>query len=440
MLDLSLQNYIGWHVKPVMKIKNAYGFRVILKYMDGSKRTQQKAGFATKREAEKARERTVAELYNGTYIVYANLLVSEYMEHWLEQDIRVRARSEETVYTYSRIVKNHIIPILGKKRMADVRAGDVQKLYNMKVDYSVSVAKLVKTVMNISFRYAVNHKVIAVNPAEGIRLPKKVAKKPYHARNIDLQKTLTLEQIMVLLEASKNTPIHMQILFNVLMGLRRSEINGLKYSDVDFVNRTLTVQRQLGKKLNGRKEDFLPKTFTKQEISLKTESSYRALPIPDYVFEAILQEKEQYEKNKSRRKTSFQDLGYICCSSYGRPRSKGFHWKHYKKLLEENGLPDIRWHDLRSTFCTLLLKNDFNPKAVSRLLGHAHEILTIDVYGDNPGIISDCIPEIADFIDEVVPDEKTDDKYKEELLDIVADAEKYLEPISLENEEAESKR
>lgn len=99
-----------------------------------------------------------------------------------------------------------------------------------------------------------------------INLPKKVVKKAYHIRTIDTQKTLTSEQIMVLVEASKGAPIHMQVLFNVLMGLRRSEINGLKYSDVDYVNRTLTVQRQLGKKLNGKKEDFAPKTFTKQEV------------------------------------------------------------------------------------------------------------------------------------------------------------------------------
>ena len=50
---------------------------------------------------------------------------------------------------------------------------------------------------------------------------------------------------------------------------------------------------------------------------------------------------------------------------------------NYKKLLSDNGLPDIRWHDLRAAFCTLLLKNDFNPKAVSKLMGHAKELLEI---------------------------------------------------------------
>ena len=174
------------------------------------------------------------------------------------------------------------------------------------------------------------------------------------------------------------------------------------------VNRTLQVQRQLGKVPNTTAEDFPAKTFTKQEIGLKTASSYRTIPIPDYVFEAILEERKRYERNRRRRTTTFQDLDYICCSNYGRPRSKSFHWKHYKKLLQENDLPDIRWHDLRSSFCTLLLKNDFNPKAVSRLMGHAKEIVTIDIYGDTAEIIEDCLAEMQPFLDEVLPEPETE--------------------------------
>ena len=122
----------------------------------------------------------------------------------------------------------------------------------------------------------------------------------------------------------------------------------------------------------------------------------------------------------------FFDGDYICCSTYGKPRSKSFHWKYYKKLLTDNGLPDIRWHDLRSTFCTLLLKNEFNPKAVSKLMGHAKEIITIDVYGDNRGIIADGVPEISDFMDEVLPNQEHQEEFRESLLDIVIDASQYL--------------
>ncbi len=118
-------------------------------------------------------------------------------------------------------------------------------------------------------------------------------------------------------------------------------------------------------------------------------------------------------------------MGYVCCSSYGRPRSKSYHFKHYKKLLKDNDLPDIRWHDLRASYCTLLLKNDFNPKAVSKLMGHAKEIVTIDVYGDNKEIIRDCVPEISDFINRVIP--KDDDGSDEgSLLIIVPDVERFF--------------
>ena len=120
---------------------------------------------------------------------------------------------------------------------------------------------------------------------------------------------------------------------------------------------------------NAVKEDFAPKTFTKQEVGLKTKSSYREIPIPDYVFEAILKERQVYERNRNRRKGEFQDMDYICCSNYGKARSKGFHCRYYKQLLAENGLPDIRWHDLRSTYCTLLLKETFNPKGGIKTYG-----------------------------------------------------------------------
>ena len=154
-------------------------------------------------------------------------------------------------------------------------------------------------------------------------------------------------------------------------------------------------------------------------------SSVRELPIPDVVFEAILKERKQYEANRRRRTTTFQDLDYICCSTYGRPKSKNYHWQHYKKLLADNGLPDIRWHDLRSTYCTLLLKNNYSPKAVSKLMGHAKEIITMDVYGDNRNLIAMSIPELEAFVDEVIPAEKIV-RFREDLLDIEIDVSEYL--------------
>ena len=119
-------------------------------------------------------------------------------------------------------------------------------------------------------------------------------------------------------------------------------------------------------------------------------SSVRELPIPDVVFEAILKERKQYEANRRRRTTTFQDLDYICCSTYGRPRSKNYHWQHYKKLLADNGLPDIRWHDLRSTYCTLNIPDEI-PSAVRRYGNHfLASLLCIPKYNFYENISKGC--------------------------------------------------
>lgn len=428
MLNIELQNYTNWDVQSVFKRidRNKYAFRVVLYFKDGTKQIKLCSGFTTRKEAEEARKITIGRLVNGTYVVNDRVKVKEFLEYWLEYDIRKRVQSSNTYVTYSNIAKKHIIPILGNKKLTEVNQGDVHRLYKDRAGYSKYIVRLVKTVMNVSFHYAVKCKLISVNPAEGIDLPKTIESRPYHTRNIDMAKTLNMEQILKLLEASKDTPIHMQVLFNVLMGLRRQEINAVKYSDVDYINRTLSVERQLGKKLNREPNGADEKPTTKNELPLKTSSSRRELPIPDYVFEAILEERKKYERNRSRRKSQFLDADYICCSNYGKPRSKDFHWPHYKELLRNTGLPDIRWHDLRSTYCTLLLKQDFNPKAVSKLMGHAKEMITMDVYGDNANIIPEEIPELLSYMDEVMPVKSYENSVGNDMPDTVIDVDRFL--------------
>lgn len=81
MIDLNLQNYVEWEVTNSFSVRGVYGYRVILKYMDDSAKSQQKSGFATLKLANKAREKAIAELYAGTYIVHNNVKVSELMGH-----------------------------------------------------------------------------------------------------------------------------------------------------------------------------------------------------------------------------------------------------------------------------------------------------------------------------------------------------------------------
>ena len=348
------------------------------------------------------------------------------MEFWLEEIMRPRI-ADNSYNGYKNVVYNYVNPQLGKMYMATLNQGYIRKLYNSIAEKYESIARLAKTVMNTALDYAKSKNVIAVNPAGGVPLPKKIKKKPYRELKIDVSKTLTLPQVFQLVEASKATPIHMQILFAVLMGLRRGEINGLKYSDVDYINRTLKIQRQLGKKPNSKAEDVPPKMLTKQEIKPKTPSSIREIPIPDYVFEAILEQRRIYEKNRRRRSKEFRDWDYICCSTYGNPRSKSYHHKYFKELLASLGLPDIHFHQLRNTYTTILLKHDFNIKGISHMLGHSKEIISADVYGDTAEIIEDCLYAIEPFMEEVLP-ESREEKYYDysDLKEIDEAAEEYL--------------
>lgn len=94
--------------------------------------------------------------------------------------------------------------------------------------------------------------------------------------------------------------------------------------------------------------------------------------------------------------------------------------------MKNAGLPDIRWHDLRSTYCTLLLKSDFNPKAVSKLMGYAKELITVDVYGDNQNIIPEKIPELLSYMKDVMPKKNDTPNQQDKILDADIAMEEYL--------------
>lgn len=209
------------------------------------------------------------------------------------------------------------------------------------------------------------------------------------------------------------------------MGLRKSEIIGIKYENIDFIRRKLKLETQLGRRIEDKKEDCEPKALTKQEVPLKTTSSVRELDIPDLLFEAILEERKLYEKRRNRRindkHNPFCDKGYVCCSTYGKPRSKGFVFKYFKEIKENNNLPDLPWHRLRTTYTTILAKNDFSLKAIAILLGHSSEIITFENYTDKNEIIQDCLTELEPFIDSVVPkqEENINDCTEIEIDDIM---------------------
>lgn len=333
-------------------------------------------------------------------------MFKDYIRHWLDDIIKNRVGN--TYYNYNSVVCNHIIPVLGNKMMKMINTADIVRMYRKAGEYSKSVAEQVRTIIKTCLGYTVKEKAVAVNVALGVRMPKSLNIGNYHTRTIESKNTLTLEQVKKLKEGSKGSKIYLMILFNVVMGLRCSEIIGIKYSDINFVEQKLTVRRKLGRDIKKNDSELDAKTYTKQEIATKTPSSVRTIDIPDIVYDAILEQRKLYEASKNRRSKYFLDLDYVSCSSYGRPRSKNFHFQHFKKLLKDLELPDVRWHDLRGTCATILLLNGMIPKAIAENLGHASKIVTIDDYIDKSKLSVVKLDRLDSFIAAVVPMDNND--------------------------------
>lgn len=394
------QDYVDYKVSNVMPIKNKFGFRITLYYADKTSKIIQRAGFDKKKDANKARDKVLGELALKTFAVDSALKVKDFLNDWLENIMRNKI-TYNTYMSYRNAIR-HINEAIGDNNLLLLKSSVISDLYRSHADISLSVTKQMRVVLLTALDYAVSTHLLTSNPAHDARFPGKKLEQPgeFRVRHINEASTLDEEQLHKLIEASKDTPIYLQVLFATLLGLRKSEINGLKYSDIDYVNKTLHVQRQIGKKMTKTGEEL--NSSTKDELPTKTLSGNRVLQLPDLLFEAILQQRQKYEKQRSRRKSIFNDSGYICCCYNGNPRSKNYVFKPFKKLLKDCGLPDIRWHDLRTSYCTILLKANFSPKAVSVLMGHAKEIVTVDVYGDNKNI-GDCLDELEPFIEEVLP-------------------------------------
>lgn len=403
--DLNKRQYVDYKVYSVLKLKDKYGFKIKLIYDDKTEEIQQRGGFNSKKEANDNRNVIIAELYNKSFVVEPKIKTEKFLIDWLENEVK-KTLSYNSYISYRNIVLNYMIPHFKNLYINNLNKGHIQSFYNSTAQKYKSIARLSKAVVKSSMQYASKINIISSNPALDVELPKCIKKKKSRELVINTEKTLSLEQIKILINESKDTPIYFHILFAVLMGMRRSEILGLKYSDIDFIHRKIKVQRQLGVDPNISKEECKKKTYTKQEIKVKTFSSKRELDIPDIVFEAILEERKKYEERRKRRindKTNpFQDLNYICCSTYGKPRSKGFHMSYYKEILKSNNLPNIRFHDLRHTYSTLLVMNNYDLKAVSQLMGHATEIITVDRYTDMNSIIVDCLEELEPYIESVI--------------------------------------
>ncbi|MFY9177363.1 MAG: site-specific integrase, partial [Caldicoprobacterales bacterium] len=116
--------------------------------------------------------------------------------------------------------------------------------------------------------------------------------------------------------------------------------------------------------------------------TLKTENSIRTLPMPKGLVELLLEHKEKQEKIKKMIESDYIDNDLVCCHNDGTPLNPKNFSKKFRKLLEKNNFPIIRFHDLRHSYATLMLESNVDLKVTSAMLGHSSVTITADIYQD----------------------------------------------------------
>lgn len=288
--------------------------------------------------------------------------VTQWMNEWFENVCKIKVRPSSH-QTYRGYIDNHIAPNIGKIPLEKLSTMDLQK-FCRKLMEKGRVERIeskhqnkglsAKTVWNINqiissaMDFAVAQKIIAENPCKNVSLPK--------IEHREMQ-TIPVDQLQAFLEEAKRSGFYEMYYIELSTGLRRGELLGLKWQDIDWDNGVITVRRQVAR-VNGE--------IT--EAPLKTKNSYRTVSISPQAIEVL---KTQKAKTNDE---------YVFPSLHGGPISPDSVNNMLKRVLERAGIPKVRFHDLRHTFATLALQNGVDIKTVSGMLGHFSAGFTLDTY------------------------------------------------------------
>ena len=296
----------------------------------------------------------------------ANMQVIDYLPEWLESH---KPNISTLTYTgYKTMIESRMIPYfktLGDLKVKDITGDEINDYYFhiRKLGLKGTSAQRHHSLLHLAFKSAVKRRVIATNPLDQADRPKATQY---------IGKYYNASELKELLDKAENDPIYIVIILAAYFGLRRSEALGLKWSAVDFDNKTVSISHKVIKTDDG---------IVGIDV-MKTKSSYRTLPLIPQVEDALLKEKAKQEEMQRimRRGYCKKYTDYICVDAIGEIIKPDYVTNHFKILLRDNGLKQIRFHDLRHSCASLLLANGVPMKMIQDWLGHSDMGTTANIY------------------------------------------------------------
>ena len=353
------------------------------KNLDGTRCKKTKTIHGTRKDAEIALAEFITEVNRGLVPEGKSITFEEFFYIWDEK----YASKELAPKTYSRyigILKSRILPYLGSFPLDKIKPTDLMNFYDM-LENDTQIKRIAKNngqrtlkplspktilehhrLISAMLQNAVYWQLLPSNPARRVKPPK--TKKPKMEFFNDDECKFLIQSLMEL--TGSKLKYKVAILLDIFSGVRRGELIGLEWSDVDFKNETININKST---------QYLPENgiFDKDT---KTESSNRIVPIPDYITKTLLEYKEWYDEQKDIWGDKWIESNKLFVQDNGKTMHPDTIGKWFKPYIEELGLPIIKFHGIRHTNATLMIANNVDIATVSARLGHASINTTIKYY------------------------------------------------------------
>jgi integrase len=325
----------------------------------------------TRKEVQQRLAEIAPKVQAGTYREPSRLTCAEWFSTWLNDYMKMSLRPT-TWESYRYQVDGHIIPALGHLRLPQLQTAHIQRLYNEKLasgrldgkpgGLSPKSVRYIHTVIHSALEQARKEGLIAINPAAAARLPKQ--ERPEI-------KYLGVAEAAIFLATAKESKHFAAFFLALNTGMRRGEILGLRWQDLDLEAGQLAVNQGLVR-VSG-------KGLVLQEP--KTALSKRVINLAPAVVQVLKNRKKQQAEYRLMAGGAYDEKGLdlVFCNELGEPICPRAFTRVFERLIKKAGL-DVTFHGLRHTFATMALEQGVDVKTIQETLGHHSAAFTMDVY------------------------------------------------------------